>query len=44
MYLGRMVETGTREQVFARPQHPCTHGLLSAAVVPDPEAQRERSP
>jgi len=43
MYLGRVVETGTREQIFSRPQHPYTQALLSAAMVPDPEVQRQRS-
>jgi oligopeptide/dipeptide ABC transporter ATP-binding protein len=43
MYLGRIVETGTREQIFARPQHPYTQSLLSAAAVPDPQVQRSRS-
>src|SRR3954468_19480520 len=43
MYLGRIVETGTREQIFARPQHPYTQALLSAAMVPDPKIQRSRS-
>jgi oligopeptide transport system ATP-binding protein len=43
MYLGRVVETGTVEQVFAAPQHPYTQALLSAAVVPDPQVQRARS-
>ena len=31
MYLGRVVETGPAEQVFARPRHPYTAALLSAA-------------
>jgi oligopeptide transport system ATP-binding protein len=43
MYLGRVVETGTREQIFGNPQHPYTQALLSAVVVPDPQAQRTRS-
>jgi oligopeptide transport system ATP-binding protein len=43
MYLGRIVETGTVEQVFSAPQHPYTQALLSAAVVPDPQVQRTRS-
>jgi peptide/nickel transport system ATP-binding protein len=43
MYLGRVVETGTVEQIFSRPQHPYTQALLSAAVVPDPRVQRTRS-
>jgi oligopeptide transport system ATP-binding protein len=43
MYLGRVVESGTREQIFSSPQHPYTQALLSAAMVPDPELQRKRS-
>jgi oligopeptide/dipeptide ABC transporter ATP-binding protein len=43
MYLGRVVETGTVDQIFNRPQHPYTQALLSAAVVPDPRVQRTRS-
>jgi peptide/nickel transport system ATP-binding protein len=38
MYLGRIVEIGTRDQVFADPQHPYTMALLSA--VPSHERQR----
>jgi peptide/nickel transport system ATP-binding protein len=36
MYLGKVVETGTREQVYERPTHPYTQSLLSAVPVPDP--------
>jgi oligopeptide transport system ATP-binding protein len=43
MYLGQIVESGTREQIFSNPQHPYTQALLSAALVPDPEVQRTRS-
>jgi oligopeptide/dipeptide ABC transporter ATP-binding protein len=42
MYLGRVMEAGTRQQVLSDPQHPYTQALLSAAVVPDPQVQRER--
>lgn len=42
MYLGKIVETSTREQLFADPQHPYTQALLSAAPLPDPAAQRRR--
>jgi len=36
MYLGQIVEEGTREQVYGRPTHPYTQSLLSAVPVPDP--------
>ncbi|MDP2130193.1 MAG: oligopeptide/dipeptide ABC transporter ATP-binding protein [Erythrobacter sp.] len=36
MYLGEIVETGPRDAVFARPRHPYTAALLSAAPILDP--------
>ena len=42
MYLGKIVEKGTREQIFSRPMHPYTQALLSAVPVPDPDAKRDR--
>ncbi|MFB9835779.1 ABC transporter ATP-binding protein [Actinoallomurus acaciae] len=42
MYLGTIVEIGTRDQVFTAPQHPYTRALLSAIPVPDPELRGER--
>jgi peptide/nickel transport system ATP-binding protein len=42
MYLGQIVETASRAELFRRPQHPYTQALLSAAVVPDPQLQRAR--
>ncbi|WP_284178854.1 dipeptide ABC transporter ATP-binding protein [Rhabdaerophilum sp. SD176] len=42
MYLGKIVEKGPREAIFANPQHPYTKALLSAVPVPDPEIRRER--
>lgn len=38
MYLGRLVEIGTREAFFREPLHPYAQALLSAAPVPDPSA------
>ena len=42
MYLGRIVEIGPREVVFAEPRHPYTEALLSAVPKPDPGAARRR--
>jgi oligopeptide transport system ATP-binding protein len=42
MYLGRIVESASVDDLFSSPQHPYTQALLSAAVVPDPELQRRR--
>ncbi|MFJ9034343.1 ABC transporter ATP-binding protein [Streptomyces sp. NPDC102274] len=42
MYLGRIVETASREELFAHPQHPYTQALLSAAPLPDPGHGRAR--
>jgi len=39
MYLGRMVEFGTREQVFDNPVHPYTKGLMLASPSLDPDAR-----
>jgi len=42
MYLGKMVEMTTREDLYANPLHPYTLALMSAIPVPDPNDQRER--
>ncbi|SHF79584.1 oligopeptide transport system ATP-binding protein [Jatrophihabitans endophyticus] len=42
MYLGRIVETGTVEQVHDAPTHPYTQALLSAVAEPDPGARGAR--
>ncbi|MCH1883918.1 ABC transporter ATP-binding protein [Agrococcus sp. ARC_14] len=42
MYLGRIVEIGTRDEVFDDPAHPYTKALLSAIPIPDPKVERAR--
>jgi oligopeptide transport system ATP-binding protein len=42
MYLGRVVELATAEQIYESPRHPYTEALLSAAPEPDPTAQKRR--
>ncbi len=42
MYLGKLVEIGTGDDVYARPAHPYTAGLLSSVPVPNPTLQRSR--
>nr|WP_274630555.1 ABC transporter ATP-binding protein [Mesorhizobium shangrilense] len=41
MYLGRIVEQGTRDELYENPVHPYTQSLLSAAPVPDPAARHD---
>lgn len=43
MYLGRVVEIGSASGIFAKPRHPYTEALLSAAPIADPSVQRRRS-
>ena len=42
MYLGRIVELATRDQLFDSPSHPYTRALMAAVPVPDPAARRQR--
>lgn len=42
MYLGRVVESGTADQVFSSPRHPYTQALLSATPVADPLREKTR--
>ena len=41
MYMGRILELGSVEDIFQRPMHPYTEALLSAMPVADPEYQAE---
>ena len=43
MYLGKMVELATREELFSNPLHPYTRALMSAIPIPDPTLIRERT-
>ncbi len=42
MYLGKLVEVGPAEEVYLRPAHPYTRGLLDSAPVADPEAEKKK--
>ncbi|CAN5821907.1 dipeptide ABC transporter ATP-binding protein [soil metagenome] len=42
MYLGHIVEIGTREEIFQNPTHPYTQALLSAVPIPDPRVRDKR--
>ena len=43
MYLGKMVELTTREELFRNPLHPYTQALMSAIPVPNPRLKRQRT-
>ncbi len=42
MYLGKIVETGSRDEIFEHPGHPYTQALLSASPYPSPQWKKER--
>jgi peptide/nickel transport system ATP-binding protein/oligopeptide transport system ATP-binding protein len=43
MYLGKMVEMTSREELFRNPLHPYTQALMSAIPVPNPRIKRQRT-
>lgn len=43
MYLGKMVELTSREELFRNPLHPYTKALMSAIPVPNPRLKRQRT-
>ncbi len=44
MYLGKVAEVATRDQLYREPKHPYTGALLSAVPIPNPELGRKREP
>ena len=44
MYLGKVCEIGTTDEIYANPKHHYTSALISSVPVPDPTHKRERTP
>lgn len=42
MYLGKIVESGTNEQIFSNPMHPYTQALKAAVPIPDPRSKSDK--
>jgi oligopeptide/dipeptide ABC transporter ATP-binding protein len=40
LYLGMVVEEGSADEIFAKPRHPYSIGLLSSVLLPDPKLER----
>lgn len=42
MNQGKLVETGSRDEILRAPKHPYTQRLIAAIPIPDPDVQSER--
>jgi len=43
MYLGRIVELASRDELFSRPHHPYSKALLAAVPIPDPRVRKDKN-
>ena len=43
LYLGRIVELATGDEIYEDPKHPYTQALLTAVPIPDPKLARQRN-
>src|SRR5258708_39818925 len=42
LYLGRVMEIGSRDELYAAPRHPYTQALISAIPIPDPDREANK--
>ncbi|HXU57571.1 MAG TPA: oligopeptide/dipeptide ABC transporter ATP-binding protein, partial [Verrucomicrobiae bacterium] len=42
LYLGRVAELASRDQLYRQPRHPYTQALISAVPIPDPDLERQK--
>jgi oligopeptide transport system ATP-binding protein len=42
LYLGRMMELASRDELYANPRHPYTQALISAVPIPDPDREANK--
>ncbi len=42
LYLGRMMEIASRDELYANPRHPYTQALISAVPIPDPDLEARK--